>query len=188
MKIQDVSGSNHPGRNFNERKSAQGPCLKDLKSEEQDWAHSGWQARRKEGETNGDSTMETYAPVWNADSHWGFAVWLRNSHWGSVTTYRGGLGWQVEGSSKSEGTYECLWLIHVGVWQKPTYYCKAIIFQLKINNFKKKKSKRRKKRKSQRERRHIEKCPLRWNRLRCTWLLPSVVLTEVFEALRVIWT
>ena len=29
-----------------------------------------------------------------------------------------------------------LWLIHVDVWQKPTQYCKAIIFQLK-NTFKK---------------------------------------------------
>ena len=28
-----------------------------------------------------------------------------------------------------------LWLIHVDVWQKPTQYCKAIIFQLK-NTFK----------------------------------------------------
>ena len=28
-----------------------------------------------------------------------------------------------------------LWLIHVDVWKKPTQYCKAIILQLKINNF-----------------------------------------------------
>ena len=28
-----------------------------------------------------------------------------------------------------------LWLIHVDVWQKPTQYCKVIIFQLKINKF-----------------------------------------------------
>ena len=28
-----------------------------------------------------------------------------------------------------------LWLIHVDVWQKPTQYYKAIILQLKINNF-----------------------------------------------------
>ena len=31
-----------------------------------------------------------------------------------------------------EGTYD-LWLIQVDVWQKPTQYSKAIIFQLKIN-------------------------------------------------------
>ena len=33
-------------------------------------------------------------------------------------------------------TYVYLWLIHVDIWQKPTQYCKAIIFQLKINKFK----------------------------------------------------
>ena len=32
-----------------------------------------------------------------------------------------------------EGTYVHLWLIHVGVWQKPAQYCKAIKLQLKIN-------------------------------------------------------
>ena len=29
-----------------------------------------------------------------------------------------------------------LWVIHVDVSQKPSQYCKAIIFQLKINKFK----------------------------------------------------
>ena len=28
-----------------------------------------------------------------------------------------------------------LWLIHVDVWQKSNQYCKAIILQLKMNNF-----------------------------------------------------
>ena len=28
-----------------------------------------------------------------------------------------------------------LWLIHVDIWHKPTQYCKAIILQLKTNNF-----------------------------------------------------
>ena len=28
-----------------------------------------------------------------------------------------------------------LGLIHTDVWQKPTQYCKAVIFQLKINKF-----------------------------------------------------
>ena len=30
-----------------------------------------------------------------------------------------------------EGTYVYLCLIHVGVWQKPTQYCKAVVLQLK---------------------------------------------------------
>ena len=41
--------------------------------------------------------------------------------------------WEVGGRLMREGTYVYLWLIHVGVWQKPTQYCKAIILQLKIN-------------------------------------------------------
>ena len=31
-----------------------------------------------------------------------------------------------------EGTYVCLWLIHIVVWQKATQHCKAIMHQLKI--------------------------------------------------------
>ena len=34
-----------------------------------------------------------------------------------------------------EGTYVYLWLIGVDVWQKPTENYKAIILQLKINEF-----------------------------------------------------
>ena len=45
----------------------------------------------------------------------------------------GGMGWEVGGRVKSEGTYVYLWLIHTDVWQKPTQYCKAIIHQLKIS-------------------------------------------------------
>ena len=49
------------------------------------------------------------------------------------------MGWEVEGRFKGEGTYVYLWLINVDIWQKPTHYCKAIILQLKINIFYKKK-------------------------------------------------
>ena len=44
-------------------------------------------------------------------------------------------GWEAEGRYKREGACVYLWLIHVDVWQKPMQYCKAIILQLKINNF-----------------------------------------------------
>ena len=47
----------------------------------------------------------------------------------------------VEGRFRREGTYACLWLIHVDVWQKPTQYCKAIIFQLKISKLKRERKK-----------------------------------------------
>ena len=53
----------------------------------------------------------------------------------SVTTQKGRRGWEVGGRFKAEGTYVHLWLIHVDVWQKSNQYCKAIILQLKINKF-----------------------------------------------------
>ena len=59
-----------------------------------------------------------------------------NSTRGSLTTWRGGMGREVGGMSKREGTYVSLWLIQADVWHKSTKYCKAIILQLKINNFK----------------------------------------------------
>jgi len=43
------------------------------------------------------------------------------------------MWWEVGGIFKREGTYAYLWLIHVDEWQKPTQYCKTIIFQLKTN-------------------------------------------------------
>ena len=39
---------------------------------------------------------------------------------------------------KREEPFVYRWLIHVDVWQTPTQYCKAIIFQLKIKEVKKK--------------------------------------------------
>ena len=41
------------------------------------------------------------------------------------------MGWEGRGRYKREGTYVCLWLIPVDVWQKPTQYCKTAILQLK---------------------------------------------------------
>ena len=51
----------------------------------------------------------------------------------SVTTKRGGMGWEVGRRFKTEGTYASLKLIHVDAWQKPTQCYKVIILQLKIN-------------------------------------------------------
>ena len=51
-------------------------------------------------------------------------------------------GWDgVGGMFKTEGTYVYLRLIHTDVWQNPIQWCKAIILQLKINKFLKKKCK-----------------------------------------------
>ena len=56
----------------------------------------------------------------------------------SVNTWcsRGVDGYGVRGRFRKKGTYVYLWLIHVAVWQKPTQHCSAIIFQLKIDKFK----------------------------------------------------
>ena len=51
-----------------------------------------------------------------------------------------GLGWEVGGKFKKEGTYVYLWLTHVDVWQKPMRYCKAITPQLKTKKIKIKKN------------------------------------------------
>ena len=42
-----------------------------------------------------------------------------------------------EGGSRGRGRIAHLWLIHVDVWQKSNQYCKAIIFQLNLNELKK---------------------------------------------------
>ena len=44
-----------------------------------------------------------------------------------------GLGWGGRWEGGSRGLYVYLWLIHVGVWQKKTKFCKAFILQLKRN-------------------------------------------------------
>ena len=49
---------------------------------------------------------------------------------------------KVGGRFNREGTYVYLRLIHVGVWQKPTVFCKAIILQFKEKLKFKKKRKR----------------------------------------------
>ena len=41
----------------------------------------------------------------------------------SVTTERGGMGWEVGRRFRKEGTHASLRLIRVDVWQKPTQYC-----------------------------------------------------------------
>ena len=52
--------------------------------------------------------------------------------WCSVTTKRGGMGYEMEGRFKKEKTYVCPRLIHVHVRHKPTQYCEVIILQLKV--------------------------------------------------------
>ena len=46
------------------------------------------------------------------------------------------MGWEVGGRVKTEGTWVNLWLIRVGVWQKPIQYCKANCPSIKKKSFK----------------------------------------------------
>lgn len=43
-------------------------------------------------------------------------------------------GWEGSGRFKRERTNVYLGLLHVGVWLKPTHYCKAVILQLGKNS------------------------------------------------------
>ena len=67
-----------------------------------------------------------YISICKIDSQWEFPVWCSELTPGTLWQPRG-----VGGRFKREGTYIYLWLIPIDIWQKPTQYCKAIIFQLK---------------------------------------------------------
>jgi len=84
-----------------------------------------------EGEMHGESNMETYNTMCKIDSQWEFAVWLRELKQGLCNNLWCGMGREMGGRFKREGTYVYLWLIHVDIWQKATKFCKAIILQLK---------------------------------------------------------
>ena len=90
----------------------------------------GW---GKEGGMYEENEMETYITICKQTANENLLCDSGNSKRGSVTTQRGGMGREVGGMFKWEGTRVNLWLIHVDVWQKPTQHCKAIILQLKIN-------------------------------------------------------
>ena len=67
------------------------------------------------------------------DSQWEAAVWAQGAQPGALCNLEGWDEGEGQGVAQEEGVYAYLWLIHTVVWQKPTQYCKAIIFQLKIN-------------------------------------------------------
>ena len=60
----------------------------------------------------------------------GCAGCLRERKLGLCVNLEGGMGRDVAGRFGGEETYVHLWLIHVGVWQKPTQFYKAINLQL----------------------------------------------------------
>ena len=81
----------------------------------------------------GKSNIETYITMRRIDSQWEFAICLRKLKQGLCLNLEGWVGREMGGGFKREGIYVYLWLIHVGVWQETTKFCKAIILQLQIN-------------------------------------------------------
>ena len=63
----------------------------------------------------GKSNIETYITICKIDSQWEFAICLRKLKQGPCVNPEGWVGREMGGSSKREGTYVYLWLIHVGV-------------------------------------------------------------------------
>ena len=68
----------------------------------------------------GKSNMETYIAMCKIDSQREFAVCLRELKQGLCNNLWCGMGREMGGRFKREGTYVYLWLIHVDIWQKAT--------------------------------------------------------------------
>ena len=83
------------------------------------------------------SNMETFTTICKIDSQWESVVRLRNSNRDSVSTWRGGMGREMGGSFKREGTYVYLWLILWGFDRKQQNSVKQLSFNKK-NKLKKK--------------------------------------------------
>ena len=105
--------------------------------------HTEQTCRHRRGRRGWDELREEHGnihiTVCNIDNQWEISVAQGAQLRWSVTTQRGTIGWEVGGRFKREGTYVYPWLIDVDVWQTPTQYYKAIILQLKMNTFFKKK-------------------------------------------------
>ena len=86
-----------------------------------------------EGEMYGESNIEIHNTICKIGSQWEFAVWLRDLKHGLGERLKGEVGRKMGGRSRREGTWLCLWLILVDVWQKTTKFYKVITFQLKNN-------------------------------------------------------
>ena len=75
----------------------------------------GHRERGAEGETYGESNMETYIVICKIDSQWEFAVCFRELKQGLCINLRGGMGREMGVRLKREGTYVYLWLIYVEI-------------------------------------------------------------------------
>ena len=58
-----------------------------------------------EGETYGESNMETYITTRKIDNQWEFAVWFRELKLGLCNNLEGGMARELGRKLKREGTY-----------------------------------------------------------------------------------
>ena len=94
----------------------------------------GW-GEEGEGGLSGESSTEAYTLTY-VKQPMGICWMTQGTQTGLLEQPRGvGKGGRWQGGSRARGTYEHMWLIHVDVWQKSNQYSKAIILQLKINEF-----------------------------------------------------
>ena len=78
-----------------------------------------------------ESNMEIYNTTHKIDSQWEFAVWLREHKEGVCDNLE---WWNGEGDGKEiweGGDKDVPMADLVGIWQKTTKFCKAIIIHLK---------------------------------------------------------
>ena len=78
----------------------------------------------------GENNMETYTTI-SKTANGNLLCDSGNSNRSSVTTYGSGMGREMGGRIKREGTYMYLWLIHFDIWQKTTQFGKVMILQFK---------------------------------------------------------
>ena len=81
-----------------------------------------------EGEEKTERMRCTETVTWNGN----LLSDLGNSNRDSVTIWRGGIGRQMRGRLRREGTWVYLWLSLADVSQNTTKFCKAINLQLNI--------------------------------------------------------
>ena len=96
---------------------------------------------------------------------------------------RGGMGWEMRGQFRREGTCVYLWLTHVDVWQEPAQYCKAIIFQLKKKKkdlFKLKSFAQQKKRK---ETNKTKRQPNEWEKIFANNMSNKKLISKIYKEL-----
>ena len=88
----------------------------------------GCGGRGGEGEMYGESNKDTYITMCKTDSWRECAVWLRELKQGLCINPQGWDGRETGGRFKRKGTWVCLWLILIDVWQKQQNSVKQLSF------------------------------------------------------------